>query len=160
DPASLTVAVDGSTISRGVTNRIRFPFPTQATPQVVTVDAVFPDARRATYTRLLHGSYPEAVEASLQAVPVVVEKDTRDEDLAKTLRDAGWPVRAVELGEFEVVFVVEPGVLESMSSFGLSTQSKPLWNAEQIRAILANDSLTAFLLHDAATADKTRPLST
>ena len=159
DPASLTVAVDGSTVSRLVTNKIRVPFPAQATPQVVTADAVFPDGRRATYTRLLYGDNPEAAEASLQAIPVVLEKEMRDEELAKSLKDAGWPVRAVELGEFEVVFVVEPGVLESMSSFGLSTQSKPLSSAEQIRAILANDSLTAFLLHDAATEDQTRPLA-
>ncbi|HKF44622.1 MAG TPA: YCF48-related protein [Thermoanaerobaculia bacterium] len=159
DPASLTVAVDGSTVSRAVTNKIRAPFSAQATPQVVTADAVFPDGRRATYTRLLHGSYPEAAEASLQAVPVIVEKEIPDEDLAKTLREAGWPVRAVELGEFEVVFVVEPGVLEPMSSFGLSNQSKPLGNAEQIRAILANDSLTAFLLYDAAASDQTRVLA-
>src|SRR5262249_8812862 len=71
----------------------------------------------------------------------------------------GWPVRAVEQGEFEVVFVVEPGILEAMSSFGLSTQSKPLASAEQIRAIVANDSITAFMLHDAATTDKTRTLA-
>ena len=159
DPASLTIALDGMTISRLVANKIRVPFPDQAIPQVVTADTVFPDGRRATDTRLLHGSYPEAAEASLQAVPVIVEKGLSDEDLAKTLKDAGWPVRAVELGEFEVVFVIEPGILESMSSFGLSSQSKPLSNAEQIRAILANDTLTAFLLQDAAAADQARPLA-
>jgi photosystem II stability/assembly factor-like uncharacterized protein len=159
DPASLTVALDGATISRSVTNKIHVPFPGSATPQVVTADAVFPDGRRATYTRLLHGSYPEEAEASLQAVPVVVQQEVREEELAKTLKEAGWPVRAVERGEFEVVFVVEPGILESLSSFGLSTQSKPLAEAEQIRAIVANDSLTAFVLHDAAATDQTRTLS-
>jgi photosystem II stability/assembly factor-like uncharacterized protein len=159
DPASLTVSLDGATISRSVTNKIRAPFPGNATPQVVTADAVFPDGRRSAYTRLLHGSYPEEAEASLQAVPVVLEKDVRDEELVRVLKEAGWPVRAVEQGEFEVVFVVEPGVLESMSSFGLSTQSKPLTGAEQIQAIVANDSITAFLLHDAGTADRTRTLA-
>jgi photosystem II stability/assembly factor-like uncharacterized protein len=152
DPASLTVALDGATISRLVMNKIHAPFPSGATPQVVTADAVFPDGRRAGYTRLLHGSYPEEAEASLQAVPVILEKDVRDEELVRMLKEAGWPVRAVEQGEFEVVFVVEPGILEPMSSFGLSTQSKPLSNAEQIRAIVANDSLTAFLLQDAGSA--------
>lgn len=158
DPAALTVALDGVTIARTVTSTIQAPFPRNSTPQVVTADAVFPDGRRATYTRLLHGSYPEEAEASLQAVPIIVQPGVRDEDLTKILREAGWPVRAVELGEFEVDFVVEPGVLESRSSFGLSTQSMPLVSAEQIRAIVANDMITAFTLQDAAVSDRTRDL--
>ena len=149
DPSALTVALDGLTVSRTATSTIRVPFPGEYAPQVVTADAVFPDGRRASFTRLLQGAYPERVEASLQAVPIVVAPGIRDEDLAASLKEAGWPVRAVELGEFEVDFVIEPGALESRSAFGLSQQSMPLEDAEEIRAIVASDTITAFTLLEA-----------
>ncbi len=161
DPASLSVALDGITVARVVTSTIRVKFPGEYTPQVITAEASFPDGRRATFTQLLYGgSYPERAEASLQAVPIVVQSEVRDEDLAASLKQAGWPVRAIETGEFEVVFVVEPGALESRSSFGLSEQSRSLHSARRIRAILANDTITAFTLlgeEDTSPAPPTNP---
>jgi photosystem II stability/assembly factor-like uncharacterized protein len=144
DPASLTVALDGVTVARSVVSTLKVPFPRGSTPQVVTADATFPDGRRATFTQLLQGSYPEQAEASLQAIPIVVSGDAGDDRLAASLKEAGWPVRAVEQGGFEVVFVVEPGALESRSSFGLLAGNMPLQSAEQIRIIVANDTITAF----------------
>jgi photosystem II stability/assembly factor-like uncharacterized protein len=144
DPASLTVALDGVTVASAVTPAVRVPFPRGSTPQVVTADATFPDGRRATFTQLLAGSYPERAEASLQAIPVVVPDGVRDDELVRSLKEAGWPVRAIELGGFEVEFVVEPGALASDSSFGLFGQSWPLQGAEQMRIIVANDTITAF----------------
>lgn len=144
DPASLTVALDGVTVARSVVSTLKVPFPRGSTPQVVTADATFPDGRRATFTQLLQGSYPEQAEASLQAIPIVVASDVADDRLAASLKEAGWPVRAVEQGGFEVVFVVEPGALETSSSFGLSAVNLPLQSAEQIRIIVANDTITAF----------------
>jgi Uncharacterized protein related to plant photosystem II stability/assembly factor len=144
DPVSLTVALDGVTVARTVAPLVRVPFPRGSTPQVVTADATFPDGRRATFTSLLQGSYPEQAEASLQAIPIVVASDVDDDRLAASLREAGWPVRAVEQGGFEVVFVVEPGALETRSSFGLPAGNMPLQSAEQMRIIVANDTITAF----------------
>jgi photosystem II stability/assembly factor-like uncharacterized protein len=158
DPVSLTVALDGVTVASKVAPKIQAPFPKRFTPQVVTADATFPDGRRATFTQLLQGSYPEKAEASLQAIPIVVDPGIRDEDLAASLKAAGWPVRAVELGEFEVVFVVEPGALESRSSFGLSAQSLPLVGAEQIRAIVANETLTSFVLGGSNSSNAMAPV--
>jgi photosystem II stability/assembly factor-like uncharacterized protein len=144
DPVSLTVALDGVTVSRVVEPTVTVRFPRGSTPQVVTADATFPDGRRATFTSLLQGSYPEHAEASLQAIPIVVASDVPDEQLAASLKEAGWPVRAVEQGGFEVDFVVEPGALESRSSFGLSGANLPLQSAEGMRIIVANDTITAF----------------
>ena len=149
DPASLTVALDGVTVARSVVSKLNVPFPRGSTPQVVTADATFPDGRRATFTQLLQGSYPEKAEASLQAIPIVVQPGVRDEDLVASLREAGWPVRAVEQGDFELVFVVEPGAFGSSTNAGSAALKKwhpgtPLSDAEQIRVIVANGSLTAF----------------
>jgi photosystem II stability/assembly factor-like uncharacterized protein len=144
DPVSLTVALDGVTVARTVAPLVRVPFPRGSTPQVVTADATFPDGRRATFTSLLQGSYPEQAEASLQAIPIVVASDATNDQLAASLKEAGWPVRAVEQGGYEVAFVVEPGALETSSSFGLSAVNLPLVSAEEIRISVANETLTAF----------------
>jgi len=142
DPASLTVALDGVTVASAVAPSVRVPFPRDATPQVVTADATFPDGRRATFTQLLSGSYPERAEASLQAIPITVPDGVPDDELVRSLKEAGWPVRAIELGGFEVEFVVEQGALGS--SFGLLGQGWPLQGAEQMRIIVANDTIAAF----------------
>lgn len=144
DPATLTVALDGVTVATAVAPTVRVPFPRGSTPQVVTADATFPDGRRATFTQLLAGSYPERAEASLQAIPIIAPDGVPDGELVLSLKEAGWPVRAVELGGFELEFVVEPGALRSDSSFGLFGQSWPLQGAEQMRIIVANDTITAF----------------
>jgi len=162
DPASLTVALDGVTVARSVLSTLKVPFPGGSTPQVVTADATFPDGRRATFTQLLQGSYPEKAEASLQAIPIVVQPGVRDEELAGTLREAGWPVRAIEKGDFEIVFVVEPGAFGSSTNVGStalkSQAATPLGDAEQIRVIIANDSLTAFdALKEASTPARQLP---
>ena len=144
DPVSLTVALDGVTVASAVAPAVRVPFPRGSTPQVVTADATFSDGRRATFTQLLAGSYPERAEASLQAIPITVRDGVRDDALVLSLKEAGWPVRAIELGGFELEFVVEPGALGPDSSFGLFGQSWPLQGAEQMRIIVANDTITAF----------------
>ncbi len=162
DPASLTVALDGVTVARSVVSTLRVPFPRGSTPQVVTADATFPDGRRATFTQLLQGSYPEKAEASLQAIPIVLQPGVRDEELAASLQEEGWPVRAVEQGGFELVFVVEPGAFGSSTNVGttaLKAQSATLLgDAERIRVIVANDSLTAFdVLQEASTPARQLP---
>jgi photosystem II stability/assembly factor-like uncharacterized protein len=85
-----------------------------------------------------------------------------DEQIAASLREAGWPVRAVEQGGFELVFVVEPGAFGSSTNVGAtalrSRSAMPLDDAEQIRVIVANDSLTAFdALQGASTSARQLP---
>ena len=151
-------------MANAVTAAVRVPFPRGSTPQVVTADAAFPDGRRATFTQLLGGSYPERAEASLQAIPITVPDGVPDDELARSLKEAGWPVRAVELGGFEIEFVVEQGALGS--SFGLFGQGWPLQGAAQMRIIVANDTITAFQSIGADTRDpaggggaRSRPVS-
>jgi photosystem II stability/assembly factor-like uncharacterized protein len=114
------------------------------------------------FTQLLEGSYPEKAEASLQAIPIIVQPGVRDERLAALLREAGWPVRAVEQGGFEPDFVVEPGAFGSSTNAGSaalkSRSAAPLEDAEQIRVIVANDSLTAFDVLHAESSKPTRQL--
>jgi photosystem II stability/assembly factor-like uncharacterized protein len=145
DPSSLTVDLDGVTVSRGVVSTVRAPFPRKTAPQVVTADATFPDGRRTTFTRLLHSSYPEATEASLQAVPVLAPPGIENDTLAESLRLKGWPAQAVEKGGVEVIFVVEPGAFESVSLLSLGNLAAvPLEDAEEIRVIVANESIKSF----------------
>jgi hypothetical protein len=148
DPTSLTVALDGVTVATGVAPTVSVPFPRGSTPQVVTADATFSDGRRATFTQLLASSYPERAEASLQAIPITVPDGIRDDELVRSLKEAGWPVRAAELGGFESSSSWSGAI---GSSFGLSGGAGP-WGAQQMRIIIANDTITAFqsihALHD------------
>ncbi|HMG22268.1 MAG TPA: hypothetical protein VK607_13145, partial [Kofleriaceae bacterium] len=116
DPKTLLLSLDGVIVHTGVSQAIRIRFPGKGwPPQVVSVDAVFPDGRRANSTHLLRGSYPEETEASLQAVPLQSEAGPLPPDLAAELTAAGWNLKALEEGEDEIVFVVEPGALTASS---------------------------------------------
>ncbi len=148
DPASITVALDGITVSRRISATVKAPFPRGSSPQILTADATFPDGRRAAFTRLLHGSYPESVEASLHSVPILAPAGSSDEEIAESLRKSGWPVKAIEKGGFEVVFVVEPGAFDAISSLSIASAgippTSPLQDAEAIHAVIANESLRSF----------------
>ncbi len=145
DPSSIAVQLDGVTVSRGMAASLRIPFPGGRAPQVLTAEAAFPDGRKATFTRLLHGSYPEEAEASLQAIPIRAPPEISDEELAAGLREKGWPVRAIEKGSFEIDFVVEPLAFRSMSWWSIASigipATAPLEDAEAIHAIVANESM-------------------
>jgi hypothetical protein len=82
DPIAVTVALDGKRISEGVKPLVRYSFPKGKTPQVLTVDAEFPDGRRADFTKLLHGFYPEQASASLHPVPIELGSPKEADGLA------------------------------------------------------------------------------
>lgn len=117
DPKKLTVNVDGVIAHEGVASSVRIRFPDKGwPPQVISVDAVFPDGLRANTTRLLRADYPEETSASLQAVPLRVDAGIGTADLSTRLEASGWPVKALEDGEAEVVFVIEPRAFSFASS--------------------------------------------
>jgi photosystem II stability/assembly factor-like uncharacterized protein len=148
DPASMSVTLDGTPVSRTVVPHIHVLFPHFAPPQVLTVDATFEDGRRATFTQALQLNYPERAEASLQAVPVLLGEGTKADGLAETLSGAGWRPRAVEEGGYEVLFVVEPEALDLVANLGESAARGPglmsmLEDAEQVQIIVGDDTITA-----------------
>ena len=118
DPSSVTVSLDGKTVRKGDDPLVRFSFNPKRPPQVLTVEAVFPDGQRADFTQLLHGSYPEKAEASLQFVPIELEKAQSAGDLDSRLRQAGWKLRAIDEGEAEILFVLQP---KAISRYAPST---------------------------------------
>ena len=118
DPSSVTVSLDGRSVRKGTEPLVRFSFNPKRPPQVLTVEAAFPDGQRADFTQLLHGSYPEKAEASLHPVPVEVAPSAGGDDLGARLRSAGWKVRAVDEGETEILFVLQP---KAISRFAQAT---------------------------------------
>jgi photosystem II stability/assembly factor-like uncharacterized protein len=107
-PSSVSLALDGKKVAEGLKPVIRVPFPKSKPPQILTVDADFPDGQRADFTQLLHGSYPEEAEASLHPVNVELVSPQDASGLAERLRGAGWKVRAIEEGDAEILFVLQP----------------------------------------------------
>ena len=150
DPKRLALTLDGATVYRGTERRVKVSLSKGAKPQVLVVDAEFPDGTRATYTRTLYAFYPEEAQAALQAVPVFgADGPGAEAAAAEALRRAGWPVRIVEDTEPEIVFVVEPRAFEAIPSL---TGKAFVGNAyadfsrtfTSISVVLANESLTMF----------------
>jgi len=115
EPRILTVTVDGAIESREVTHAVLVPAPDPGGVRVVSADAIFPDGRRASQTRVLGAQFGGSVETTLVPVPVVF-KEPPKKGSPKLISLGGMPVRAVEDSLAEVVFVVEPLALESMRS--------------------------------------------
>ena len=109
DPKHVVLQLDGAKVWEGKDHHVPLALGKGSKPQVVTVDAEFPDGTRATYSRTLYAFYPEEAQASLVAVPVVTGPGAvSDEQEVAELRDAGLPVRTVEATDPEVTFVMAP----------------------------------------------------
>ena len=108
DPSSISVSLDGKRVSEGTRPLVRHSFPKGKPPKILTVDASFPDGRRADFTQLLQGYYPEEAQASLHPVPIELDSPNEADGLAEKLRGAGWKVRAIEEGDAEILFVLQP----------------------------------------------------
>ena len=118
DPQTLTVALDGKRVRGGVSEFVKVPFPRGKIPQVFTVEAVFPDGQRAEYTQVLHGINPEEARASLHPIAIEVPRGAEEKEVEAKLREAGWNIRAIDEGEVEILFVLQP---KAISRFALST---------------------------------------
>src|SRR5512143_2252386 len=108
DPSSITVSLDGKRVSEGVKPVVRHSFAKGNPPKILTVDAEFPDGRRADFTELLQGSYPEEARASLHPLAIELDSPKEADGLTERLRGAGWKVRAIEEGDAEILFVLQP----------------------------------------------------
>ncbi len=118
DPKRLDLTLDGVAVWHGKEHHATVPIAKGAKPQVLVLDAQFSDGTRASYTRTLYAFYPEVAQAALQAVPILPgSSSATDEELAGVLRDAGIPIRTVESGDYEVTFVLEPRVFDSIPGF-------------------------------------------
>ena len=118
DPQTLTVALDGKRVGGCVSEIVRVPFPRAKIPQVFTVEAVFPDGQRAEYTQLLHGINPEEARASLHPIAIEVPRSNEEKEVEARLREAGWKIRAIDEGEVEILFVIQP---KAISRFAMTT---------------------------------------
>jgi photosystem II stability/assembly factor-like uncharacterized protein len=140
NPASVAAHVDGRP-ARIVGSMLTFPNPKKSPPQVLTLEAIFPDGGRAEFTRLLHGSYPEETEARLTAVPIETRETMSAADLEKTLKEAGWPLRAVEQGPADVLFAVEPGAFRSTTFGARFAARRAFVGTDRVRFLSGNESL-------------------
>jgi len=116
DPFAMTVTVNGAPVAHEVRHDIRFRVPKDRAV-AVGVDAIFPDGRRASQSRVFGGGYVGSAESTLQAVPIVLPRGAK---APATI--GGLPVRAIEDAPQEVAFVVEPLALEALR--GLWQQSR------------------------------------
>ncbi|MFY9552703.1 MAG: hypothetical protein WAU32_16270, partial [Thermoanaerobaculia bacterium] len=118
DPKRMDLSLDGIAVWHGKEHHASVPLAHGAKPQVLVLDAQFPDGTRASYTRTLYAFYPEVAQAALQAVPIFpTSVAATDDEVAGALRDARLPVRTVESGESEFVFVLEPNVFDLVPGF-------------------------------------------
>lgn len=133
-PVSIDVTVDGKKISV-VSPRILFPDLRSAPPQVLSIEASFPDGGRAEFTRLLHGSYSEDAEARLRHVELEADEAQTGPALEAALRGAGWKLRTVEQGAVEVLFVLEPGAFDRREGFSIGTSADPFRGGDPIAGV-------------------------
>jgi hypothetical protein len=120
DPLAMTVTVNGAPVAREVRHDIRFRVPKDRAV-AVGVDAIFPDGRRASQTRVFGGGYVGSAESTLQAVPIVL---ARGATAPSTI--GGLPVRAIEDAPEEVAFVVEPLALEALRGLWQQSRAEPV----------------------------------
>ena len=150
EPTEISVALDAVTISRGTSRKVRVGFPGTVGPRIITATANFPDGRRATFTRLIGDSYTEQADAFLEAVLINLEKADQDDNaVAARLLAAGWPLRTLERGSFDITFVVAPHALDGIPGLTAATGrhpelfASPLLGAEQVNLVVADERLAS-----------------
>jgi VWFA-related protein len=120
-PSELTVTIDGVLSYQGEPRDVPVPLAAGAAARVIGVDLVFRDGERATQSLLIGSGISSAVEAPLNAVPVLAEEaGGRDPATLKTL--GGRIVATVEPGEREVLFVVAPSARARLQSLTKAAQ--------------------------------------
>ncbi len=146
DPTAMAVSLDGKTVEQRVVSSLRMPFPGKRPPQILTVEAGFRDGGRASFTRLLHGSYPEEAEASLQSVALELLPGEEAINLDSRLRKIGWKLRAIEEGDAEILFVVEPKAFVhspalAHTNVSVGLRESPFEEGWSIAVVAADESL-------------------
>jgi len=130
-PRELTVTIDGARVFQGEPRDVPVPYAAGSSARIVSVDLVFNDDERATRTLLIGSSVSSAVEAPLNAVPVLSDGPAaRDPTLLKTL--GGRIVHTVEPGEMEVLFVVAPSAAPKLQALTRAAQKSFSRNAARM----------------------------
>ncbi len=150
DPKRLVLELDAAKAWEGTGHHAHVALARGAKPQVVVVDAEFPDGTRASYTRTLYAFYPEEAQASLAAIPILAEAGAGG-DPAAALAAAGLPVRAVDETEPEVTFVMDwkglDGIVEPTVRTGVPLPRR--WPADgsnafdRVRVVFPEEPLPA-----------------
>lgn len=117
-PLRISVSVGGGKVFDGAPSalpkRLTVPWDPEEPATVVSVDAEFGDGQGASHARILGAKLSDSAEASLEAVPLSVAPEAPgDREIARRLAAAGLPVRGVEKGHSEIVFVVQPSAVEA-----------------------------------------------
>lgn len=134
-PRELTVTVDGRKVYQGEPRDVAMP-PAGSRARVVSVELVFQDEERATRTLLVGSGVSSAVDAPLNAVPILTEGPAgREPARLDTL--GGRPVHSVEPGEREVLFVVAPSATAKLKALTEAAQKPFSRNAGRMRKLLA-----------------------
>ncbi len=134
-PRELTVTIDGSKVHQGEPRDVPVPYAAGSAARVVSVELVFNDDQRATQTLLIGSGVSSAVEAPLNAVPVLPDGPAgRDPAFLKTL--GGRSVHAVEPGEMEVLFVVAPSAVSKLQALTRAAQKSFSRNAGRMHKLL------------------------
>jgi VWFA-related protein len=134
-PSELTVTIDGIRAYQGEPRDVPVPFAAGRASRVIGVDLAFLDGERVAQTLLIGSGVSSAVEAPLNAVPVLPEKPGgRDPSALKTL--GGRVVATVEPGEREVLFVVAPSAIARLQSLTKTAQRMLSRNAGRMDTAL------------------------
>lgn len=149
DPSTLTAALDGHPVSTAVESTIRFQFPKDRHPQILTFEAGFPDGTHAALTETLHGDFPASAQVSLRSV--ILEASSRgiaQKSTASNLAKAGVNVKALDEGPGELLFIVEPQAFRDRSNMIAEVSSRPrrfgsLQDFAVHHILLANESLSS-----------------
>ena len=118
EPTKLLVSVDDEIVVHGKpVSRLTVRPPPG--PWVLAVEAWFRDGSRASRAILIgEHATAETTETTLMAVPVEWDQGGRIDPRQIPATLGGAPVRAVEAGAAELIFVVDPRALESASEAG------------------------------------------
>jgi len=136
EPLELTVTIDGVVVHKGKPADVAVPYAKTRDARVVAVRLVFQDGEQATQTLLIGTGVSSAVEAPLNAVPVLPdEPGGRDPARLGTL--GGRVVQSVELGESEVLFVAAPSSIAKLGALTEAAQKRFSRNASRMRKALA-----------------------
>lgn len=121
-PSTWSLTVDGKPVESRPGVDVVIPPGGSKSARVVALEAFFPDGRRAAATRLLGGPRTAGADEAIQAVPIEVEPEgpaVSEGELGRRL--GGRAVRAIETGETEAVFVVDPLAARALYAMRLAT---------------------------------------
>ncbi len=120
-PRALLVTIDGRKVYDGEPKDVAMPPARGSAARIVSVELSFEDGERATRTLLVGSGVSSAVDAPLNAVPVLPHGPAA-RDPARLEMLGGRRVHSVEPGEREVLFVVAPSAIAKLKALTEESQ--------------------------------------